>query len=62
MFKSWNGQSGHSVTNGSPPLQHFFERSWVACKRNNEEIDSANLLRASAYCNVTTVPVISSQS
>ena len=29
-FKSRAGQIGHSVANGSPPLQHFFERSCVA--------------------------------
>ena len=29
-FKSRAGQIGHSVANGSPPLQHFFERSRCA--------------------------------
>ena len=29
-FKSRAGQIGHSVANGSPPLQHFFEWSCVA--------------------------------
>ena len=29
-FKSRAGQTGHSVANVSPPLQHFFERSCVA--------------------------------
>ena len=29
-FKSWACQIGHSVANGSLPLQHFFERSCVA--------------------------------
>ena len=29
-FKSWADQIGHSVVNGSPLLQHFFERSCVA--------------------------------
>ena len=29
-FKSWAGQIGHSVANGSPPQQHFFGRSCVA--------------------------------
>ena len=29
-FKSRAGQIGHSVSNGSPPLHHFFERSCVA--------------------------------
>ena len=29
-FKSRAGQIGHSVANGSPLLQHFFERSCVA--------------------------------
>ena len=28
-FKSWTGQIGHSVANGSPPLQHLLERSCV---------------------------------
>ena len=28
-FKSRAAQSGHSVASGSPPLQHFFERSCV---------------------------------
>ena len=28
-FKSWAGQIGHSVANGSLPLQHFFKRSLV---------------------------------
>ena len=29
-FKSQTGQIEHSVANGSPPLQHFFEWSFVA--------------------------------
>ena len=29
-FKSWAGQIEHSVANGSPPLRHFFKRSYVA--------------------------------
>ena len=29
-FKSWAGQIEQSVANGSPPLQHFFERRCVA--------------------------------
>ena len=29
-FKSRAGQVGHSVGNGSPPLQRFFERNCVA--------------------------------
>ena len=29
-FKSLAGQIGHSLANGSPPLQHFFEKSCVA--------------------------------
>ena len=29
-FKFRAAQIGHSVTNGSPPLRHFFERSCVA--------------------------------
>ena len=37
-FKPPAGQIGHSVANGSPPLQHIFERSCVAHgrKRVNE--------------------------
>ena len=26
-FKSRAGQIGHCIANGSPPLQHFFERN-----------------------------------
>ena len=29
-FKSWAGQIGHSVTNGSPTLRHFFDKICVA--------------------------------
>ena len=32
-FKSRSGQIGHSVANSSPPLRHFFKRSWVARAR-----------------------------
>ena len=28
-FKFWAGQIEHSVTNGSPPLRHYFKRSCV---------------------------------
>ena len=33
MFKSRDSQIGHSVANGSPPLQRFFERSWMLCRQ-----------------------------
>ena len=29
-FKSWRGQIGDRVANGSPPLRHFFEKSCIA--------------------------------
>ena len=32
-FKSRAGQIEHSIVNGSPPLQHLFERSCVARAR-----------------------------
>ena len=48
-FKSRAGQFEHSVANGSPPLQHFFEKSCVARRRNDAEMDPANSLHASAY-------------
>ena len=47
-FKSQAGQIGHSVSNGSPPLRHLFERSCVARRRNDAEIGPANSLYASA--------------
>ena len=47
-FKSWAGQIGHSVANGSPPLQHFFERSCVARTHNDVEMGPANSLHVSA--------------
>ena len=42
----------HSVANGSPPLQHFFERNSAVrvSGRNDEEISPANSFRASALC------------
>ena len=46
-FKSLAGQIGHCVANGSQLLQHF-ERSCVACSRNDPEIVPPNSLRASA--------------
>ena len=36
-FKSRAGQIGHSVANGSPPLQHLFQRIYVAHRRNDCE-------------------------
>ena len=41
-FKSWTSQTGHRVSNGSPPQQHFFE------KRYDAEMGPANSLHASA--------------
>ena len=35
-------------TNGSPPQQHFLERSCVACMRYDAEMGPANSLHASA--------------
>ena len=34
-FKSQAGQIGHSVANGSPPLQNFFVKSCVALEQNH---------------------------
>ena len=48
-FNSRAGQIGHSVANGSPPLRHIFNRSSVACRRNDAEVGPANSLHASAY-------------
>ena len=42
-FKSRAGQMGHGVANGSPPLQYFFERSYVAW-HDDAEMGLANLL------------------
>ena len=36
------------VTNDSPPLRHFFERSCVASRRNDAEMGPANSLYVSA--------------
>ena len=47
-FKSWAGQIGHSVSNNSPPLQHFLERNCIASRCNDAEMGSANSLHASA--------------
>ena len=48
-FKSRAGQIGHSVANhDSPTLQHFFEGSCVAHRRNDAEMGPANSLHASA--------------
>ena len=41
-FISWAGQIVHGVANVSPPLRHFFERSY------DTEIGLANSLHASA--------------
>ena len=41
-FKFRAGKIGHSVANGSSPLQHSFERSCVAHKRNKAEMGPAN--------------------
>ena len=38
-FKSLAGQIGYRVVNGSPPLQHFFERNSVACRSDGAEMD-----------------------
>ena len=48
-FKSRAGQIEHCVANGSPPLQHFLERSCVAYRSNDVEMSPANSLHASAY-------------
>ena len=40
-FKSRAGQIEDSVASGSPPPQHFLERSCVACRRNEAEMGSA---------------------
>ena len=37
-FKSWAGRIRHSVANGCPPLQHFFERSLGARRRSEAEM------------------------
>ena len=50
-FEFRAGQIGHSVANGSPPLQHFFERKYAARRRNDAEMGPANSLHASAYYN-----------
>ena len=46
-FKSGAGQIRHSVANGSPPLQHFFEIA-VLSGRNDAKMGPANSLHASA--------------
>ena len=47
-FKTGAGQIGHSVANSSPPLLHFFERRYIACRRDNAEMGSPtqNTLRS----------------
>ena len=47
-FKSRAGPIVHSAANGSPPLRPFFERSFVARRRNDAEMGPANSLRGSA--------------
>ena len=37
-FNFWNGQIGYCVAYGSPPLQHFFERSCAARRSNDAEM------------------------
>ena len=46
-FNFLAGQIGHNVAYGSRLLQHFFERSYVAHRRNNAEMVPANSLHAS---------------
>ena len=48
-MKSRTGQIERSVANGSPPLRHFFERSRVARRCNEAEMDHANSLHALTY-------------
>ena len=38
------GQIGHSVANDSPPLRHFFERSWLP-QGNEAEMSTAKSLQ-----------------
>ena len=47
-FKFRDSQIGHNVANGSPLLQHFFQRSCVAGRHNDTEMGPANLSHASA--------------
>ena len=37
-FKSWAGQTHNGVSTDSLPLQYFFKKSWVAKRRNDEEM------------------------
>ena len=48
MFKPWLGQIARSVANGSPPLRHFLERSFVARRRDNAKMGPVRYLHASA--------------
>ena len=50
-FEFRASQIGYRVANGSPPLQHFFERRCVARKCNDAKMGLANSLHASAYYN-----------
>ena len=48
MIKSWTGQIVHSVVNGLPPLQYFFEKSCVS-GLNVAVVTPDNSLHASSY-------------
>ena len=48
IYKSQVGRIEYGIANGSPPLEHFFKRSCVACWRNDPGMDPANQLHASA--------------
>ena len=42
-FKSWPGQIEHRVVNGSPPLQHFYERSCIALVQCRGDVPANSL-------------------
>ena len=46
--KSWAGQIGHTVANGSPRPQYFFERSSAASRGNEKKMGLSNSLHSSA--------------
>ena len=48
-FESQAGQIEHCAANGLSLLGNFFERSYVACRRNNAEMGPANSSHASVY-------------
>ena len=50
-LKSRVGQTGHSEANGSLLLRYFFEKSFVALRRIDAEMDPANLLGLHAWHN-----------